>query len=100
MFLTRLKWRTPLLLLALFAAGRSADRSHAADRPADKLDLTPENFSAVRALVRPQGNEWRHLRVHWHTDIVAARKKAAREDKPILLYRTGGAGYNSPLGVC
>ena len=34
------------------------------------------------------------------TDIVAARKKAAAEDKPIIVLRTGGAGYNDPLGAC
>lgn len=65
-----------------------------------KLDLTPETFAAFRNLVRPADNEWRHLKIRWLTDIVAARKKAAQEDKPILIFRTGGAGYNDPLGVC
>jgi hypothetical protein len=69
-------------------------------RRASKLDLTPETLAAFRDLVRPAENEWRHLKVRWLTDIVAARKKAAREDKPILIFRTGGAGYNDPLGVC
>ncbi len=31
---------------------------------------------------RPDDNEWRHLKGQWYTDIVAARKKAAQEDKP------------------
>jgi hypothetical protein len=31
---------------------------------------------------------------------VAARKKAATEDKPLIICYTGGAGYNEPLGVC
>jgi hypothetical protein len=52
------------------------------------------------ALVRPQENEWRHLKVNWLTDVVAARKQAAAEDKPIVICYTGGAGYNEPLGVC
>lgn len=75
-------------------------------KPADKaprsskLDLTPETFGQFRDLVRPADNEWRHLKVKWLTDIVATRKKAAQEDKPILIFRTGGAGYNDPLGVC
>ncbi len=67
---------------------------------ASKLDLTPETFAKFRDLVRPAGNEWRHLKVKWFTDIVAARKKAAQEDKPLLIFRTGGAGYNDCLGVC
>ena len=44
--------------------------------------------------------EWRHLRVNWLTDVVAVRRKAAAEDKPIVICYTGGAGYNEPLGTC
>lgn len=67
---------------------------------ASKLDLTRESAAKLRVAIRPQRNEWRHLQIHWYTDIVAARKKAAAEDKPILVFRTGGAGYNDPLGQC
>jgi hypothetical protein len=65
-----------------------------------KLDLTQESFPNLHALVRPQDSEWRHLKVNWLTDAVAARKKAVAEDKPIVICYTGGAGYNEPLGVC
>jgi hypothetical protein len=65
-----------------------------------KADVTPENFAKLHTLIRPHDNEWRHLRVNWLTDVVAARKKAAAEDKPIVICYTGGAGYNEPLGVC
>lgn len=65
-----------------------------------KLDLTPQSFAPLHTLIRPQQNEWRHLKVQWFTDVVAARKKAAAEDKPIVICYTGGAGYNEPLGVC
>jgi len=54
----------------------------------------------LHTLIRPHDHEWRHLKVHWLTDVVAARKKAAAEDKPIIICYTGGAGYNEPLGVC
>jgi hypothetical protein len=76
--------------------------SHAvAEAPtASKLALTPTTFTKIHALVRPQAEEWRHLKVNWLTDVVAARKKAAAEDKPIVILYTGGAGYNEPLGVC
>lgn len=63
-------------------------------------DLTPKTFPALHGLVRPQPSEWRHLQVQWMTDVVAARKKAAAEDRPIVICYTGGAGYNEPLGVC
>ena len=62
--------------------------------------LTSENFRELHALIRPHDNEWRHLRVDWLTDVVAARKKAAAEDKPLVICYTGGAGYNEPLGTC
>jgi hypothetical protein len=65
-----------------------------------KLDLTPETFPTLHALIRPHEQEWRHLRVEWLTDVVAARKKAAAEDRPIVICYTGGAGYNEPLGTC
>jgi hypothetical protein len=65
-----------------------------------KLELSPKSLPQVLALIRPQENEWRHLQVEWLTDVVAARKRAAAEDKPIVICYTGGAGYNEPLGVC
>lgn len=68
--------------------------------PSVKLDLTPESFAPLHALIRPHDNEWRHLNINWITDVVAARQKAAAEDKPIVVLYTGGAGYNEPLGVC
>jgi hypothetical protein len=65
-----------------------------------KTDLTPQSFAKLHALVRPHDDEWRHLKVAWITDVVAARTKATKEDKPIVVLYTGGAGYNEPLGVC
>ena len=65
-----------------------------------KLDLTSKSFEQLHTLIRPHESEWRHLKVDWLTDVVAARKKAAAEDKPIVICYTGGAGYNEPLGVC
>ena len=84
-------------------AGLSALSSQEATKTAaraSKLDLTPQNHSLLHTLVRPHDNEWRHLRVDWLTDVVAARRKAVAEDKPIVICYTGGAGYNEPLGVC
>jgi hypothetical protein len=68
--------------------------------PASNLDLTPERMPKLHALVRPQETEWRHLKVQWLTDVIAARKLAAEEDRPLVVLYTGGAGYNEPLGVC
>jgi hypothetical protein len=95
-----------LPLLVLLASAQAEEKARENKKPAvkaaraSKNDLTPESFPKLHALVRPHENEWRHLRVQWLTDVVAARKKAAAEDKPIVICYTGGAGYNEPLGVC
>src|SRR5262245_14492044 len=68
--------------------------------PNSKHDLIIDSFPRLHALIRPHEEEWRHLKVEWLTDVVAVRKKAAVEDKPIVICYTGGAGYNEPLGVC
>jgi hypothetical protein len=65
-----------------------------------KDDLTPATFAKLQALIKPQDHEWRHLRVHWLSDGATALKRAAAEDKPIIFANLGGAGYNSPWGVC
>lgn len=86
-------------ILALHDAG--ADDKEPAKKPAaSKLDLTPESMPKLFALIRPQETEWRHLKVQWITDVIAARGQAAKEDKPMVVLYTGGAGYNEPLGVC
>jgi hypothetical protein len=104
MLLTRFQWLAPVALG--FSALLASQPTGAADLGPTKkvvqtrLDLTPESLPQLLALVRPQENEWRHLQVEWLTDVVAARKKAVAEDKPIVICYTGGAGYNEPLGVC
>lgn len=101
----KLKWTAPALvagvvaLLAIPNAG-AADKEPAKKPTASKLDLTQESFPKLFALTRPQETEWRHLQVQWMTDVVAARKAAAKDDKPLVVLYTGGAGYNEPLGVC
>ena len=94
------KFSSALGLLLMAAPSVLADPPEKKDRVPAKENLTPATFSKFQALIRPHENEWRHLRVHWMTDIVAARKKAAAEDKPIIVLRTGGAGYNDPFGAC
>lgn len=71
-----------------------------AKKTASKLDLTQESMPKLLALVRPQETEWRHLKVQWMTDVIATRKLATKDDKPIVVLYTGGAGYNEPLGIC
>ena len=89
-----------LLATALGAASFSVLLAQPPALGGSKRDLTPETFAKLHALVRPHKGEWRHLQVRWLTDVVAARKRAAAEDRPIVICYTGGAGYNEPLGVC
>jgi RNA polymerase sigma factor (sigma-70 family) len=91
-----------VVVLSVGMAGTGAGVAYQALQPGkgSKTDLTPQTFPALHALVRPQPGEWRHLQVEWITDVIAARRKAATEDKPMLILYTGGAGYNEPLGVC
>src|SRR5262245_37693804 len=90
--------RAVCVLLLGSVAGLTASSQE--KTPSTKGDLKPESFGKLHTLLRPHDNEWRHLKVEWLTDVVAARKKAAAEDKPIVICYTGGAGYNEPLGVC
>jgi hypothetical protein len=90
----------PLGLLLLTASSLLGEPAATKSRVPARDKLTPATFARFQALIRPQPHEWRHLRVRWLTDIVAARKKAAAEDKPLIVLRTGGAGYNDPLGAC
>lgn len=91
--------RTLLVGATLGLAALSAQEATKSASPKSKL-VTPDSFSELHSLIRPHDNEWRHLNVQWLTDVVAARKKAAAEDKPLVICYTGGAGYNEPLGVC
>ena len=93
-------WKWPALAtiagvaaLLAFQNARDVDKEPANKAHASKLDLTPESMPKLFALVRPQATEWRHLKVQWMTEVVAARKL-------IVICYTGGAGYNEPLGIC
>lgn len=88
------------IVMAVLLSSRATGGQESAKSLPFKLDLTLGTFQEMHHLVRPHANEWRHLKVEWLTDVVAARKKAAAEDKPLVICYTGGAGYNEPLGVC
>jgi hypothetical protein len=59
---------------------------------------SPEQFDKLRKLMAPGPNESRWMEVPWmpSTNIYAARKKAAEEGKPLLLWYMAG----EPLGTC
>ena len=86
--------------LGCFAIPEQHVAAQAPSAGSSQVGLDSTNWAHFHSLIRPHDHEWRHLKVEWLTDVVAARKKAAAEDKPIVICYTGGAGYNEPLGVC
>jgi hypothetical protein len=56
--------------------------------------ITPAQYAKVRELVRPDVEDAKWLQVPWRTSLWEARRDAAREGKPILLWEMDG----HPLG--
>lgn len=59
--------------------------------------LTPERFEQLEKLMKPATGESRWEGIPWLLDLHEARKKAAAEGKPILLWSAGGC---LPIGGC
>jgi hypothetical protein len=63
--------------------------------PADRrLKPSAEDFAKLHAFLRPRPEEEKWMQIPWMIDLWEARKKAAAEGKPILLWEMDG----SPLG--
>ena len=60
-------------------------------------ELSDDTFAELRKLINPKPGEslWRHI--SWKTSLNAARRKAAAEGKPLLIWSGGGS---APLGGC
>jgi hypothetical protein len=59
--------------------------------------IPADQFGRLVALIKPQPGELRFHEIPWLIDVWEARKKAAAEGKPILVW--SGAG-GAPIGVC
>jgi len=57
----------------------------------------PANFDRLHAMLLPQPGEAKWAELPWLTSLTEARKKAAAEDKPLLIWAAGG-GHQ--LGRC
>ena len=90
---TRSRW-TLFATALLFGVGLffvPDNSSSAAPKPEI---LTRADFELVKKLVPPQSTEDEFDKIPWLTSIWAAREKAAKEGKPILLWEMDG----HPLG--
>jgi hypothetical protein len=67
------------LLLAIFPLA-----AHGAE------PIGPAQFTKLHGLIKPALNEEKWVQIPWHTDLWDARKQAAREGKPILLWEMDG----------
>ncbi|WP_169976434.1 hypothetical protein [Tautonia rosea] len=56
--------------------------------------IDPERFEALHQLIQPKADEELWLQIPWETSLWEARRKAAAEGKPILLWEMDG----NPLG--
>jgi hypothetical protein len=90
--------RFSVALLALITAGQPcATAREAQEKPAPKqATIAPEQFDSLVQLIRPdvQRGETKWLEVAWMTNTFEARKKAAAEDKPIVVWTMSAC----PLG--
>jgi hypothetical protein len=78
------------VVLLLAGRGQAGNLPEPAPIPADQ-------FVTLHALIKPQPGELRFHEILWLIDVWEARKKAAAEGKPILVW--SGAG-GAPIGVC
>lgn len=78
--------RSALLSLAVFDA--AAQLAPAVE------PVAPAKFQSLHALIKPGPDEEKFLQIPWLTSLGQARKKAAEQGKPILLWEMDG----HPLG--
>jgi hypothetical protein len=56
--------------------------------------LPPEQFDKLHTLIKPQASEQKWTQIRWQADLWEARRQAAAQGKPILLWEMDG----HPLG--
>lgn len=83
-----LRWAALLCLTVCLASGIG--------KQADELDpILRTDFARLQRVIQPDLNQSSWRDVNWLTDVTAARARAARENKPILVFM---AADGSPLG--
>jgi len=85
-----------VLIGAMWTPGRiGAQTADGQGRPAGgplscPSALSAESFAAVFALIKPHADESAWARIPWLTNLHEARRKAVKEDRPLLVWRAGG----------
>src|SRR6516164_9103508 len=99
MLMAKLKSATVMLTLSLLLGGALPCQTWALDPP-DRVEgaketaiaLPADQFDKVRALIKPRPGGFDDI--PWMTDLWEARKKAAADGKPLLVW----VGDGHPLG--
>ena len=71
------------LVIALLLASAESRRVSAAD-------LDTKQIESLHALIKPTKAESRFLEIPWITNLQAARQKAAKEGKPLMIFLIHG----------
>jgi hypothetical protein len=82
------RWLAVLLFVGLGTGLGATDVAPSSQR------LTPEHFTKLHQLIKPTAHEDKWAQIPWMTSLWQARKRAAAEGKPILLWEMDG----HPLG--
>jgi hypothetical protein len=59
-------------------------------------DVTPAEIERLHKEIRPRAGESPWAEIHWMYDLHKARQKAAKEGKPLCVWRMAG----DPTGAC
>ena len=59
--------------------------------------IAPGQFASLHKMIKPQSGESLFWNVPWLTSMREARRKAAAEGKPIIVWSGSGG---APVGVC
>lgn len=94
MLMTKLKLAVGILALGALVTQTWAQAPQNPSEPGKKSapDIAPDQFDKLRALIKPKAGGFDDL--PWMTDLHEARKKAAAEGKPLLVW----VGDGHPLG--
>ena len=89
-------WCSMIALLPL-VFGLEPEQAKSQPPEREPKAIPADQFVKLHTLIKPQPGELRFHEIPWLIDIWEARKKAATEGKPILVW--SGAG-GAPIGVC
>lgn len=90
----KMKIVAPLMVTAvLLPAGVSAQDKNSIKSP----PIPADQFGTLNTLIKPQAGELRFHEIRWLLDVWEARRKAAAEGKPILVWAGSGG---APIGGC